>query len=341
MRILITGGAGFIGCNLADACIRAGHQVTLFDNLSRRGSEANLTWLRASFGERGFRFVQGDIRDYPAILQAAGRQEAIYHLAAQTAVTTSVTDPRSDFEINALGTFNVLEAARNARHNPVFIYSSTNKVYGGMEDAPATELETRYVLPDYPGGVSEARPLDFHSPYGASKGAADQYVHDYARIYGLRSVVFRQSCIYGQRQMGVEDQGWVAWFVIAAVTGKPITIFGNGKQVRDLLHVDDLVRAFQAATAQIDVTAGQVYNLGGGPANTLSIWTEFGPLLSELAGRQITPAAWTDWRPGDQPVFVADVSKAQREFGWAPQVGVREGISRLFEWVRNNQGLFA
>ena len=216
MRILITGGAGFIGCNLAEACIQAGHQVTIFDNLTRRGSRANLEWLRASFGD-GFAFVAGDIRDYPAILAAAAGQEAIYHLAAQTAVTTSVTDPRPDFEINALGTFNVLEAARHAGHDPVFIYSSTNKVYGGMEDAPATELPTRYVLEDYPDGVSEERPLDFHSPYGCSKGSADQYVRDYARIYGLRSVVFRQSCIYGQRQMGVEDQGWVAWFVIAAV----------------------------------------------------------------------------------------------------------------------------
>ncbi len=340
MQILITGGAGFIGCNLTEACIRAGHQVTIFDNLSRRGSQANLDWLRASFGD-GFRFVQGDIRDYPAILATASGQEAIYHLAAQTAVTTSVTDPRPDFEINALGTFNVLEAARHAGHDPVFVYSSTNKVYGGMEDAPATELATRYVLEAYPDGVSEERPLDFHSPYGCSKGSADQYVRDYARIYGLRSVVFRQSCIYGQRQMGVEDQGWVAWFVIAAVTGKPITIYGNGKQVRDLLHINDLVRAFQMATEQIDVTKGEVYNLGGGPANTLSIWAEFGPLLKELTGREVVPAAWRDWRPGDQPVFVADVSKAQHEFGWAPQVSVRDGIARLIEWVKANPELFA
>jgi CDP-paratose 2-epimerase len=340
MRILITGGAGFIGCNLAEACIKAGHHVTVFDNLSRRGSQANLNWLRTSFGD-DFRFVQGDIREYPAILAAAAGQEAIYHLAAQTAVTTSVTDPRPDFEINALGTFNVLEAARQAGHDPIIIYASTNKVYGGMEDAPATELATRYVLEAYPDGVSEARPLDFHSPYGCSKGSADQYVRDYARIYGLRSVVFRQSCIYGQRQMGVEDQGWVAWFVIAAVTGKEITIYGNGKQVRDLLHVNDLVRAFQMATEQIDVTKGQVYNLGGGPANTLSIWAEFGPLLKELTGREVVPAAWRDWRPGDQPVFVADVSKARREFGWAPQVSVRAGIARLVEWVKANPELFA
>lgn len=339
MRILITGGAGFIGCNLADACIRAGHRVTLFDNLSRRGSDANLAWLAAAHGG-AFTFVLGDIRDYPAVLRAAQGQEAIYHLAAQTAVTTSVTDPRPDFEINALGAFNVLEAARSAGDDPIFIYSSTNKVYGGMEDAHATELATRYVLDAYPNGVAEERPLDFHSPYGCSKGAADQYVRDYSRIYGLRSVVFRQSCIYGQRQMGVEDQGWVAWFVIAAITGKPIIIYGNGKQVRDLLHVDDLVRAFQMATDRIDVTRGQVYNLGGGPANTLAIWAEFGPLLTELVGREIAPAAYREWRPGDQPVFVADVSKAGREFGWVPQVSVRAGIGRLIEWVHSNRALF-
>jgi CDP-paratose 2-epimerase len=340
MRILITGGAGFIGCNLAAASIEAGHQVTLFDNLSRRGSAANLAWLREKYGDEAFAFILGDIRDYPAVLRAAEGQEAIYHLAAQTAVTTSVTDPRTDFEINALGTFNVLEAARHAGHDPVFIYSSTNKVYGGMEDARAVELATRYELPDYPQGVGEDRPLDFHSPYGCSKGAADQYVRDYFRIYGLRSVVFRQSCIYGQRQMGVEDQGWVAWFVIAAVTGKPITIYGDGKQVRDLLHVDDLVRAFQMATARIDVTKGRIYNLGGGPANALSIWAEFGPLLSELVGYQVVPAAFRDWRPGDQPVFIADVRKAAAEFGWAPRIGAREGIARLVEWVRANRGLF-
>jgi CDP-paratose 2-epimerase len=340
MRILITGGAGFVGCNLASACIKAGHRVTVFDNLSRRGSAANLNWLKSLHGS-GFDIVLGDIREPQAIEQAAVGQEAIYHLAAQTAVTTSVTDPRTDFEINAFGTFNVLEAARKAAHDPVFIYSSTNKVYGGMEDARAVERETRYELPDYPRGVTEGRPLDFHSPYGCSKGSADQYVRDYARIYGLRSVIFRQSCIYGQRQMGVEDQGWVAWFIIAALTGKPITIYGNGKQVRDLLHVDDLVRAFQLATERIGITEGQVYNLGGGPHNTLSIWAEFGPLLSEVLGREIVPAASSNWRPGDQPVFVANVDKAAREFGWQPQVSVREGITRLARWVEENRDLFA
>jgi CDP-paratose 2-epimerase len=201
-------------------------------------------------------------------------------------------------------------------------------------------MATRYVLPDYPHGVSEARPLDFHSPYGCSKGAADQYVRDYARIYGLRTVVFRQSCIYGPRQMGVEDQGWVAWFIIAALTGKPINIYGNGKQVRDLLYVDDLVRAFQTATARIDVAAGEVYNLGGGPQNALSVWCEFGPLLTELIGETVGPARFSDWRPGDQPVFIADIRKAERELGWTPQTSVREGITRLVAWVKDNRGLF-
>jgi CDP-paratose 2-epimerase len=341
MRILITGGAGFIGCNLAEACIRAGHQVTLFDNLARRGSDANLAWLRQTCGAANFDFVRGDIRDYDAILAAAQGQQAVYHLASQTAVTTSVTDPRPDFEINALGSFNVVEAARHAGDDPIFIYSSTNKVYGGMEDAPAVETPLRYMLPQYPDGVDETRPLDFHSPYGCSKGSADQYVRDYQRIYGLRSVVFRQSCIYGQRQMGVEDQGWVAWFIIAAVTGRPITIYGNGKQVRDLLHVDDLVRAFQMATARIDVTAGQVYNLGGGPSNTLAVWTEFQPLLEDVLGQPVEAAAFRDWRPGDQPVFVADVRKAGRDFGWQPQVSLREGIARLAAWVKGNRDLFA
>ncbi len=341
MRILITGGAGFIGCNLADRCLGVGHQVTLLDNLSRRGSEANLAWLKGRYGEDRFAFVRADVRDAAAMLQAAAGQEAIYHLAAQTAVTTSVIDPRTDFEINALGTFNVLEAARRAGADPLFIYASTNKVYGGMEDAPAVEEATRYTLPGYQGGVGEDRPLNFHSPYGCSKGSADQYVRDYARIYGLRTVVFRQSCIYGERQMGVEDQGWVAWFVIASVLGRPITIYGNGKQVRDLLHVDDLARAFVMATERIDITAGHVFNLGGGPANTLSIWAEFGPLLAELLGRPIVPEAFRAWRPGDQPVFVSDVSKAQRVFGWAPEVSVRDGVARLIEWVKQNRDLFA
>jgi CDP-paratose 2-epimerase len=219
-------------------------------------------------------------------------------------------------------------------------FTSTNKVYGGMDDVPVVELATRYAYADLPQGASEAQPLDFHSPYGCSKGAADQYVRDYARIYGLRSVVFRMSCIYGQRQFGNEDQGWVAHFLIAAVLGRPLSIYGDGKQVRDLLYVDDLVRAFELAWQRLDVTAGHVYNIGGGPANTLAIWTEFGPLIEELLGRPV-PVTYGPWRPGDQRVYVTDVRRAAAEFGWQPTISTREGVQRLLEWVQANRALFA
>jgi CDP-paratose 2-epimerase len=260
-------------------------------------------------------------------------------LAGQTAVTTSVMDPRSDFEDNALGTFNALEAARHAGSNPIFLYSSTNKVYGGMEEVVLIEQETRYAYRDFPFGIPETQPIDFHSPYGCSKGAGDQYVRDYARIYSLPTVVLRQSCIYGPRQMGVEDQGWVAWFIIAAVTGQPITICGNGKQVRDVLFVDDLLDVYDAAVAHIDVAAGQVYNVGGGPERIMSIWADFGPILERLMGRSI-PVSYENWRPGDQRAVICDVRKAGRELGWRPQVGVEEGIQRLYQWVIANKELF-
>jgi CDP-paratose 2-epimerase len=254
-------------------------------------------------------------------------------MAAQVAVTTSVTDPRTDFEVNALGTFNLLEAARHAGDNPIVVFASTNKVYGGMEDVAIVEQPTRYAYRDLPLGVPETRPLDFNSPYGCSKGAADQYTRDYARIYGLRSVVFRQSCIFGPHQMGVEDQGWVAWFVIAALTGQPITIYGDGKQVRDVLHVDDLIDAYLAAVERIDVTAGQVYNMGGGPDLTMSVWAEFGPMLEKLLGRRIE-VGYGDWRPGDQRVYISDIRKAKQELGWAPKIGVHDGLAQLIEWVK-------
>lgn len=339
LRALVTGGAGFIGCNLVDALASKGCEVTILDNLSRPGSQANLTWLRERHPEN-LRFIQGDTREYESACRASESQQAIYHCAGQTAVTTSVVDPRSDFEANALGTFNALEAARRVGDNPVFFYTSTNKVYGAMEDARVVERDGRYEYEDLPYGASESQPLDFHSPYGCSKGAADQYVRDYQRIYGLRSVVFRQSCIYGERQMGVEDQGWLAWFVIAAVMGRPITIYGNGKQVRDVLYIPDLIRAFQLAAQHIEVTQGQVYNIGGGPQHALAIWTEFGPLLSELIGRPVEPAAYADWRPGDQTVYISDIRKARKDFGWQPEIGVREGVGRLVEWVRANRQFF-
>jgi CDP-paratose 2-epimerase len=336
---LITGGAGFIGSNYVHRLLSRGEQVTIYDNLSRAGAPRNLDWLRQTFGEQSFNVIAADVRDAAQLTEAARGSDVIVHLAGQVAVTTSVVNPRDDFEANALGTFNALEAARLSGRSPIFIYASTNKVYGEMEDVEVVERETRWQYRDLPHGCPETQPLDFHSPYGCSKGTGDQYVRDYHRIYGLPTVVFRQSCIYGTRQFGIEDQGWVAWFIIAAVMGRPITIYGDGRQIRDLLYVDDLLNAYDLAVEKIDIAAGQVYNLGGGPANTLSIWTEFGPLLEKLTGYKI-PVGRGDWRPGDQKVFVADIRKAARELGWTPKVSVEQGVERLFEWVRENKGLF-
>jgi CDP-paratose 2-epimerase len=338
VRILITGGAGFIGSNMASTLLSEGHDVVIYDNMSRPGSERNLAWLRTAYGDAA-QLLRADVRDANALAEAAAGAEVLIHLASQVAVTTSVQNPREDFEINALGTFNALEAARAQPTPPIVLYASTNKVYGGMEDVPIVEETTRYRYRDLPTGVPETQPLDLHSPYGCSKGAGDQYVRDYARIYGLRTVVFRQSSIYGPRQFGVEDQGWLAHFVIAVQTGRPIAIYGNGKQVRDMLYVDDLVRAYLLAIERIDVAAGKIYNVGGGPANTLSIWAETGPLLERLAGRPI-PVRYGDWRPGDQPVCIMNTSKAERELDWRPQVSVQEGAERLWNWVRDNRALF-
>ncbi len=336
---LVTGGAGFIGSNYVHRLLARGENVTVLDNLSRGGSLRNLDWLNESFGTSSFNMVKADIRDAEAVRQAAAEADIIVHLAGQVAVTTSVIEPREDFEINALGTFNVLEAARASGRKPIFLYASTNKVYGGMEDVEIVEDATRWHYKDLPQGASESQPLDFHSPYGCSKGTGDQYVRDYARIYDLPSVVFRQSCIYGPRQFGVEDQGWVAWFIIAAVMGRPITIYGDGKQVRDVLHVDDLLDAYDAAVEKIATARGQVYNMGGGASNVLAVWTEFGPLLEKLLGHPI-PVSRGDWRPGDQKVFYADTAKAQRDLGWKPRISLEEGIERLYRWVSENKHLF-
>ncbi len=336
---LITGGAGFIGSNYVHRLLARGERVTIYDNLSRAGATINLAWLEETFGKGAFRLVVGDVRDAALLTATAREADVIVHLAGQVAVTTSVTHPRQDFEANALGTFNALEAARLSERRPIFLYASTNKVYGGMEDVPIVEEETRYRYADLPFGCPETQPLDFHSPYGCSKGTGDQYTRDYHRIYGLPTVVFRQSCIYGPRQFGIEDQGWVAWFVIAAVTGRPITIYGDGKQVRDVLYVEDLLDAYDAAIEHIDVAQGKVYNIGGGPENVLSVWAEFGPLLERLLGREI-PVGRGEWRPGDQRVFYADIRKAERDLGWKPKVSVEEGVERLVRWVQENRDLF-
>ncbi len=339
MHYLITGGAGFIGSNYVYRLLARGERVTVYDNLSRPGADVNLAWLRKTFGHDTFTFVRGDVRDAALLTATAARADVIVHLAAQVAVTTSVDHPRQDFEINALGTFNVLEAARLSGRAPIILYASTNKVYGGMEEVIIEEQETRYTYRDFPHGIPETYPLDFHSPYGCSKGTGDQYVRDYARIYNLPTVVFRQSCIYGPRQFGVEDQGWVAWFIIAAVTGRPITIYGDGKQVRDLLYVDDLLDAYDAAIAHIEQARGKVYNIGGGPANQLSVWHEFAPILERLLGHPIS-VSWGDWRPGDQRIYVSDIRRAIRELEWQPRVSVQEGIRRLYAWVVEHRPLF-
>ncbi len=336
---LITGGAGFIGSNYCAHLLENGHKVTIFDNLSRQGTEKNLAWLQEKFGADAFTFVKGDVCVFSQLEKVVADVDVIIHLAGQVAVTTSVIDPRTDFEINALGTFNVLEAARLFANNPIILYASTNKVYGGMEEVRVEANDIKYYYQDFPLGIPESQPLDFHSPYGCSKGTGDQYMRDYHRIYGMRTVVFRQSCIYGTRQFGIEDQGWVAWFVIAAQFRRPITIFGDGKQVRDMLFVTDLCRAYDAAIAHSDVSAGQIFNIGGGPENTLSIWKEFYPLLEELLGEKINVAR-SDWRPGDQPIYVSDIRKAKKILEWQPEVNTRNGIEQLFAWVKENKGIF-
>jgi CDP-paratose 2-epimerase len=265
--------------------------------------------------------------------------DRVLHLAAQVAVTTSVTAPREDFEINALGTFNVLEAMREAKMTAPVIYSSTNKVYGEMTEVGVAEQNGRYAYQSLPSGVPETRILDFHSPYGCSKGSADQYMIDYHRIYGLRTIVFRQSCIYGYRQMGAEDQGWVAWFMIASQLGRPITIYGDGMQVRDILFVEDLLDAYDAAFAAGEQAIGKAFNIGGGPQNVLSL-LELLRYIEERQGRKLS-CRFADWRPGDQKVFVSDIHRSQSELAWKPRTDCIRGLGLLYDWISQNHDLFA
>jgi CDP-paratose 2-epimerase len=333
-RILITGGAGFIGCNAARFFRARNWSVTVLDNLSRQGTHNNLRWLREN---STFDFEQVDVRDRAAVdrVLAERRFDAVLHLAAQVAVTTSVADPSMDFAVNALGTFNVLDGIRRYCPEAVFINASTNKVYGKIANAEYGLRDGRYAYFNRPFGIGESEPLDFLSPYGCSKGAADQYALDFARIYQIPATSFRQSCIYGPRQFGVEDQGWVAWFAIASMLGRDITIYGDGRQVRDVLHVDDLVRAYEAAIRAPEKVAAEAFNVGGGPGQVLSLF-DLIKMLEARLGRSI-PLKWDEWRPGDQRIYVSDIRKLDTALGWKPEIGVTAGIAQLMEWVTQNR----
>lgn len=333
-KILITGGAGFIGINLAHHLVLdKSNFVILYDNLSRKGVENNLNWLK-SFKYQNLHFVKGDIRDYKKLKEVVKDCSEIYHLAAQVAVTSSVSDPVNDFEINALGTLYLLEAIRKNCSDAIVIFSSTNKVYGDLSHLKLKEDKTRYVLLDLKKGVSEKEVLDFHSPYGCSKGTADQYVRDYYRIYGIKTVVFRQSCIFGKHQYGNEDQGWIAHFIIKAILGEKINIYGDGKQVRDILEVRDLINAYELAAKNIEKTQGKIYNIGGGIKNALSL-LELINFLSKTLRKEIN-YEFFQWRPGDQKVFISDNTKLQKELYWQPNISAKVGIKDLIIWMKQN-----
>jgi len=341
MTWLITGGCGFIGSNLADALLQKGEAVVLFDNLSRVGSQDNLQWLRSRHGKE-WSFVQADVRDSNQVESTVRKfgLRAIVHLAGQVAMTTSIQNPRLDFEVNAMGTLNVLESVRLHSPETIVLYSSTNKVYGSLESLRYRETDYRYELVDFPNGLDESLPLDGHSPYGCSKLTGDQYVHDFSRIYGLRTVVFRHSSMYGGRQFATYDQGWIGWFCQKAIEmqdsqSPAFTISGDGKQVRDVLHARDLVQVYLKAVEHIGQACGQIYNIGGGMGNSLSLLELF-QLLEALTGfpmrfRQLA------WRDGDQKVFVADTGKAARDLEWQPTVSKENGIQAMLEWSKEIQ----
>jgi CDP-paratose 2-epimerase len=336
---LITGGAGFVGTNLAARLMENGERVRILDSLERAGSERNLAWLREQYGGR-MDFVRTDIRNVGAVGEALRGVEHVVHLAAQVAVTSSLANPPFDFDVNALGTLNLLEAIRRCPRPPSLLFTSTNKVYGALDDLGVRAQGSQYVPMDEQieaRGISESRPLQFHSPYGCSKGAADQYVLDYARSYGLRTAVFRMSCIYGPHQNGNEDQGWVAHMACRALQKKSITIYGDGLQVRDVLYVEDLLDAFASAREQISELSGQAFNIGGGPANATSVIDLIGRLetcLSRSIHLELGP-----WRVGDQRYYVSDTRRFSAATGWYPRTAMAEGVERLCEWLRSSAEL--
>jgi len=336
MKLLITGGCGFLGSNLASDALARGDELVVFDNLYRNGSRENLVWLQ---GQGKFSFEHGDIRnqnDITRVVQSF-KPDAIFHLAGQVAMTTSIANPRMDFEVNVTGTHNLLEAVRQYAREAVVVYSSTNKVYGDLEQYTYDETDMRYKCNELPNGFDEKVQLDFHSPYGCSKGAADQYMLDYARIFGLKTIVFRHSSMYGGRQFATYDQGWVGWFCQKAIEtrnatiDKPFTISGSGKQVRDVLHADDMKRLYMAAVDNIEGAKGQAFNIGGGISNSLSLLELFS-LLEKIAGVELKYTK-LPVRESDQRVFVADITKAKKLLNWQPQVSAAVGVERMVAWV--------
>jgi CDP-paratose 2-epimerase len=338
--VVIFGGAGFIGSNWARRLLETPEvKIQIFDNLSRQGSRYNLEYLQKIAGHSGrLQITIGDVRDQEKVARVVKHATEIYHFAAQVAVTTSVEDPRTDFEINVGGTINILEAARDSGNRPFLLFTSTNKVYGNLGNRSVVAHPTRYVLTDY-AATDEQQSLDFHSPYGCSKGAADQYVHDYARIYGLPTVVFRMSCIAGPRQFGTEDQGWVAHFLYSALLGAPVTIYGSGLQVRDVLYVDDLLEAFEAVRENQELTAGEIFNVGGGESNTVSL-LELMEHIRELTGVRMRFER-SPLRPGDQLVYVTNHSKLTDITGWKPDVNLRSALANMHLWFKKNRDLIS
>ena len=340
--VLITGGAGFIGSNLAARLLAElpDSRIVLFDNLSRRGSEHNIRWLKQLPSASRLEIVQGDVRNAQQVVAAARDVSEIYHLAAQVAVTTSVRDPLEDFETNALGTFHVLEAARRSGRHPLVLFTSTNKVYGALESVEVEPAGTRYraTEPAFEG-ADEKTPLDFHSPYGCSKGAADQYVRDYARIYDLPTVVFRMSCIAGPRQFGNEDQGWVAHFLYSVLSKSPINIYGDGLQVRDILHVDDLLDAMLAVRQQVSATEGEIFNVGGGLDRSFSV----AEILERIEQRTGLACRRThsEVRPGDQPLYISNCAKLKSRTGWSPHRSIDQILDSIENFWRANKALIA
>lgn len=336
---LIFGGAGFIGANLAcDLLLETDASVHVFDNLCRRSVQHNLELLKKAAGKSGrLRVTIGDVRNASAVERACRTATEIYQFAAQVAVTTSIADPRCDFETNTIGTFNVLEGARTSGNQPFVLFTSTNKVYGEMADEPLELRGQRYVYVNR-RSVSEEQPLDFHSPYGCSKGAADQYVHEYSRIYGIPTVVFRMSCIAGEMQYGNEDQGWVAHFLYSALRGGPIVVYGDGCQVRDVLHVGDLVRAFDSVRTSLPQTAGHIYNVGGGTENAISL-LELMDEIETLTGERIQYTR-SERRPGDQQIYISDNSKLTRHTGWKPLSSVQQTLAAIYSFWQAHRELF-